>query len=71
MMIPDNYDLFEMHEREIERNRRRLPVCAKCGEPITSEKAYDIDGWCCENCFDEWLTDNSAWTEDLIECEGW
>lgn len=69
MCLADNYDLFEMHERQEERRLSRLPVCNKCGEPITSEKAYEVDGWYCESCFEEWVKDISVWTEDLIEEE--
>ena len=69
MCLPDNYDLFEQHERQIERQLKRLPVCTKCGAPITSEKAYKVDGWYCEDCFEEWTKEISAWTEDLIEEE--
>ena len=50
----DNYDLFEMNERQIERRLARLPKCNKCGNPITSEYAYDVDGLWCEDCFEEY-----------------
>ena len=53
MIIPDNYDLFEAHEREVERRISRLPKCNKCGEPITSDYAYDLDGLWCEDCFED------------------
>ena len=66
-MLPDNYDLFEMHEREIERKKKRLPVCACCGEHVASEKVYNIDGWMCESCFEEWVKNNSAYVDDLID----
>ena len=66
-MIPDNYDLFEMHEREKERKIKRLPVCASCGEPIMSDKAYCISGWFCESCFEDWANNNSVWVENLID----
>ena len=56
-MIPDNYDLFEAHEREVERRIARLPKCNKCGEPITSDYAYDVDGLWCEDCFEDFKND--------------
>ena len=52
--VPDNYDLFEQHERDIAQRLKKLPTCCKCGEPITSEYAYDVDGLWCEDCFDEY-----------------
>lgn len=66
-MIPDNYSAYEAYERDVEAYRNRLPRCAKCGEPITDEKAYDIDGWYCESCKDEWLESISTWTDNLTE----
>ena len=54
MLIPDNYDIYEAHERQVERRISRLPKCNRCGEPITSEYAYDVDGLWCERCFDEY-----------------
>ena len=70
-MIPDNYDLYERHEAEIERYEKKLPRCACCGEPIRSEKAYDIDGWYCQDCFDEWVDDNSTLIENIMERDEW
>lgn len=51
-IIPDNYDLFESHERQLERRLKRLPICNRCGDRITSEYAYDVDGLWCEKCFE-------------------
>lgn len=51
----DNYDLWEMNERRAEAQRRRLPKCIRCGNPITSEKAYYMDGWMCQECFDDYV----------------
>lgn len=71
MYIPDNYDQFLKHEREQEQALARLPRCAKCGEPIISEKAYEVDGWYCQTCFDEWVNDISEDTDELIEGDEW
>ena len=53
----DNYDLFEIHDLAQSKKLSRLPVCRKCGEPITSEYAYDIDGLWCETCFEDYKSD--------------
>lgn len=65
--IPDNYDMYVQYENEVARWEKRLPVCACCKEPIRSEKAYDIDGWYCQDCFDDWVSDNSTLIENLME----
>ena len=31
------------------------PICRCCGEPIASDKAYDIDGLYCQSCFEFWV----------------
>ena len=50
----DNYDLFEMHDREQEAKLENLPVCDCCGERIQDEYYYDIDGEIlCEECLKE------------------
>ena len=69
--MPDNYTAYEAYERDVEVYRSRLPRCAKCGDPITSEKAYDIDGWYCEDCKDEWIESVSTWTDNIDETEEW
>ena len=54
LYIPDNYDRFEMHMAEQERELDRLPRCSECLEPIQDECAYYInDEWICERCMDE------------------
>lgn len=68
-MIPDNYDLYVAHEAALDRYEKHLPKCACCGEPIRSEKAFDIDGWFCEDCFNNWADQNSTLVENLMEDE--
>lgn len=53
--IPDNYDIFEAHERENTRHVSRLPRCANCNEPIEDDYGYDVDGLFCESCFKAWV----------------
>lgn len=51
MYVPDNYDLWEAHDKEQERALEKLPVCGECGEPIQDDFAYKIDGEIiCEDC---------------------
>lgn len=56
-MIPDYNDFCDMHEREVEERMKRLPICNKCGEPITSEYAYDLDGLWCEDCYEDFTNE--------------
>lgn len=54
LYIPDNYDRFEMHMAEQERELDRLPRCSECDEPIQTEWCYEINGeYICEHCMDE------------------
>ena len=67
-MIPDNYDIFDQHERQMECRLSHLPKCNRCGEPITSEYAYDVDGLWCERCFEDYKNDVKV-DMDLYEGE--
>lgn len=53
MNIPDNYDLWEAHERRQQRILDRLPKCDRCREPIQDEHYFDIYGETyCEKCME-------------------
>lgn len=53
MSIPDNLDLFEQHDREMEKALSRLPKCDQCEQPIQQEMAVRISGkWYCDSCLD-------------------
>lgn len=43
-MIPDNYDLFQAHDRKQQQWLDRCPVCEHCDQPIQDEDLFDIDG---------------------------
>lgn len=52
--LPDNYDLYEAHEREIARQERHLPICCLCEEPIWQDSAVYLNGeWYCDCCLDD------------------
>lgn len=62
--MPDNYSLWQAHDRAQEQARARLPVCRNCGEPIQDERAWRFNGhlWCEECAEDEFR----VWTEDYM-----
>jgi len=64
-MMPDNYDMFLAHDAEQAVAEKRLPICANCGEPITSDAAYNVDGLWCERCFNAWVDDIRVWVDEL------
>lgn len=71
--IMDYNDFCDLHDAEVCRRLERLPKCDKCGEPITSEDAYEVEPgeWWCEGCFEEWVKDIRKPTDELIEEDGW
>lgn len=55
----DAYDLWEAHERRLERELAALPVCCCCDEPIQDDHFYHIDGEdYCPDCLDCFRRDN-------------
>lgn len=53
-MIPDNYDLWEQHDAEQERQLAKLPVCTYCGEHIQDDYLYLInDEIMCMDCLND------------------
>lgn len=50
-MLPDYIDLHREHEAEQERQLKKYPKCAECGERITEDFLFCIDGdLFCEEC---------------------
>lgn len=51
--IPDNYDLWESHDREQRRSLEQLPVCDICDERIQEDYYYHInDEYICPDCLE-------------------
>lgn len=51
--MEDNYSVWEQHERYLEAQRERLPVCEghKCGKRIDEDLYFDVEGEIlCEKC---------------------
>ena len=49
--VPDNYDLWEEHQREQDERLDSLPKCSECGNPIQDDECYEFDGdLICEKC---------------------
>lgn len=56
---------YERYDAELASERRRLPVCDDCGEPIEGEHTYLIyDSYICVDCLHR---NYRKRTEDLIE----
>lgn len=52
---------FALHDIEDAKSRERLPKCHYCGEPITEDEYYDIEGtYICPRC----LKGYRRYTED-------
>ena len=65
MNIPDNYDLWEAHDRQQAKQLEELPVCEICGEPIQDDHLYLInDEFVCPDCLDREFKKR---TDDYVE----
>lgn len=54
MNVPDNYDLWEAHDRNQAERLKKLPTCDRCGDAIQQEMAVRIYGnWFCDECIKE------------------
>ena len=63
--IPDYADLHTEYEHDQEGRLSKYPECDCCGEAITDEHFYNIDGtFICETCLKEEYRKN---TEDYME----
>ena len=52
--MPDNYDAWEAHDEEQESNLDKFPKCIYCGDRLTEEYVYVIDGeTMCEKCLND------------------
>lgn len=62
--ILDNYDKWEQHEAEQQRQLDKLPRCSECDEPIQSEEYYEINDECiCPGCLE---SNHRKWVEDYV-----
>lgn len=52
--MPDNYDLWEAHQREQDKLLESCEICDECGEHIQDECYYNIGGRkMCQNCIED------------------
>lgn len=67
----DNYDLYDIHEREREKEASCFPQCKECKERIFTEKCYEFDDdVICEDCVMDYINENYRKSVmDLIEEE--
>ena len=49
--IPEPYELYDRYCAEQERNRKHLPVCMECDNPIEDDYAWEYnDEMLCYDC---------------------
>lgn len=61
----DNYDRWEAHDAERQRELERLPRCSECDEPITTDALYEInDELICPDCMEK---NHRKWVDDYCE----
>lgn len=54
---------FLREDAKKQKELERLPKCAECGEPIQSERCYEVDGGLiCQDCLEN---NHMRWVEDL------
>ena len=44
MNVPDNYDMWAAYEAKLDAISDSYPICSHCGERITEDRLFDIDG---------------------------
>ena len=50
----DNYEMWERHDAEQERQLQKLPKCILCGEPIQQDFAVHLfGGYICDTCLED------------------
>ena len=67
--IPDALDFARWHEEDVARAEARLPVCDSCGEIITEDEYYNVDGEIlCEECAKEAFRSFHKCDDCGVEC---
>lgn len=62
------YITFEEYDYYQQKQIAKLPICARCGKHILSEKMIRIEGeWHCEPCKDKYIQENSMYVDDYME----
>lgn len=65
MYIPDNYDRWEAHDAERQRELERLPRCSECNERIMTDALYEInDELICPDCMEK---NHKKWVDDYCD----
>lgn len=60
--VPDNYDMWKIHEEEKERQLKRRPICFECGEHIQEDYGYQFNGtWMCQDCLENHKVEIKEW----------
>ena len=63
--VPDNYDFFLQHDREMADALERRPKCCECNEHIQDDECFEInDDLYCPKCMNNNFRKS---TDDFIE----
>lgn len=56
---------YDRHCAQQERKLKKFPKCDNCGEHITDEYFYNIDGtFLCEECIRDYRQNTEDWIEE-------
>ena len=62
--IPDYTDLHAEYEAEQEGKAESFPRCDCCGERITTDKFFNVDGtYICLDCIDDYKVNTDEYME--------
>ena len=63
--IPDYNDLFNEFEAAQEESEKKLPKCDCCGNRISTEKFFNVEGtYICPACIADYIVDTDDYMED-------
>ena len=63
--IPDYTDLFNDYESQQERSASKLPKCSCCGNRISTDRFFNVEGtYICPSCIEDYIVNTDEYLED-------